>query len=170
MIFFFQSCRPAQSPLEFTSAQIAKKRKTHTAYRRLVLKRWVFAALLTLANALCWAQKPELIVQTGHTHWVRSVAFSPDGKILASGSIDNTVKLWELKTGREIRSLVGHTGDVSSVAFSSDSKILASASYDHTVKVWDLATGNEIRTLTGHTHVVESVALSSDGKILASGS
>jgi serine/threonine protein kinase/Tol biopolymer transport system component len=104
----------------------------------------------------------------GHTSYVWSVAFSPDGKRLASASNDRTVKVWDAVTGQEILSLTGHTGGVSSVAFSLDGKHLASASNDRTVKVWDAATGQEVRTLTGHTGEVYSVAFSPDGKRLAS--
>src|SRR5688572_27491023 len=67
------------------------------------------SALLFLAGGVCSAQKPELVVQTGHSGWVYSVAFSPDGKLLASGSSDQTIKLWDVATGTELRSLRGHT-------------------------------------------------------------
>jgi len=105
----------------------------------------------------------------GHTSWVRSVAFSPDGKLLASGSDDDTIKLWDVATGREVRTLEGHNYAVTSVAFSPDGKLLASGSYKE-IKLWEVATGQEVRTLRGHTDWVKSVAFSPDGKLLASGS
>ena len=83
------------------------------------------------------------------------MAFSPDGTILASGSDNAIVDLWEVNTGREIRTLAGHTGSVLSVAFSPDGNTLASGSVDATVKLWDINTGDEIRTLEGHTEWVE---------------
>ena len=101
---------------------------------------------------------------------MRSVAFSPDGTRLASGSFDNSVRLWDVVTGNEIRRFEGHTDWVLSVAFSPDATRLASGSYDRTVRLWDVATGDEVRRFEGHTEVVYSVAFSPDGTRLASGS
>ena len=72
----------------------------------------------------------------GHTSWVTSVAFSPDGRLLASGSDDQTVKLWDVATGQEVRTLSGHTAPVRSLAFSPDGRLLASGSWDGTVRIW----------------------------------
>src|SRR5450432_1202562 len=99
-----------------------------------------------------------------------SVAFSPDGRTLASGSGNYSIKLWDIASGRELRTLTGHTGIVNSVAFAPGGRTLASASLDHTVKVWDVATGDELRTLRGHSELVLAVAYSPDGRTLASGS
>ena len=107
---------------------------------------------------------------SGHSDYVFSVAFSPDGKVLASGSYDNTIKLWEVKTGRLINTLTGHSDSVSSVAFSPDGQVLASGSLDKTIKLWEVATGRKINSLSGHSHWVYSVAFSPDGQVLASGS
>ena len=106
----------------------------------------------------------------GHSSDVNSVAFSPDGKVLATASDDNTIKLWNLATKQEIRTLKGHSGWIWAVAISPDGKILASGSADKTIKLWNLETGEEIRTLKGHSDGVASVAFSGDGKLLASGS
>ncbi|MEH1931235.1 protein kinase domain-containing protein [Nostoc sp.] len=106
----------------------------------------------------------------GHSNSVYSLAFSPDGKIIASGSFDKTIKLWNVGTGREIYTLQGHSSYVNSVAFSPDGKTLASGSDDKTIKLWDVTTGGQIRTLQGHSSCVQSVAFSPDGKTLASGS
>ncbi|MBD2413541.1 serine/threonine protein kinase [Nostoc calcicola FACHB-389] len=112
---------------------------------------------------------------TGHSRGVLSVAISPDGITLASGSVDKTILLWNLATGKQIPSLTseryantGHSDVVFSVAFSPDSKTLASGSADKTIKLWNLATGEQIPTLTGHSDVVFSVAFSPDGRTLAS--
>ncbi len=101
---------------------------------------------------------------------IYSVAFSPDGKRLVTGSTDHTVTVWDSATGQELLTLRGHSSDVSSVAFSPDGKRLATASFDRAVKLWDAATGQELLTLNGHSSPVSSVAFSPDGKRLATGS
>jgi hypothetical protein len=111
-----------------------------------------------------------LLTVKGHESFVTSVAFSPDGKRLASGSLDKTIKISGAATGQEVLTLKGHESFVTSVAFSPDGKRLASGSEDKTIKLWDAATGQEVLTLKGHESAVFSVAFSSDGKRLASGS
>ncbi|NEP39779.1 MAG: tetratricopeptide repeat protein [Okeania sp. SIO2G4] len=104
-----------------------------------------------------------------HSEGVSCLAISPDGQILASGSYDDTIKLWQLSTGEEISTFTGHSDDVESVAFNPNGEILASGSYDHTIKLWQLSTGKKIRTLRGHSNDIESLAFSPNGQILASG-
>ena len=115
-------------------------------------------------------ETPEVYVQLGHTGWVMSVALSPDGRYLVSGSGDTTIKLWELSSGRELRTFTGHPFPVFSVALSPDGRSLVSGSFDKTIKLWELSSGRELRTFTGHTAPVSSVALSPDGRYLVSGS
>ena len=84
----------------------------------------------------------ELNLITGHTGWVNSVAFNHDGTTIASGSWDNTIRLWNAKNGTHIRTLSGHTGTVFSVAISSDDTTITSGSLDGTVLLWDLTAVN----------------------------
>lgn len=103
-------------------------------------------------------------------HWVNTVAFSADSKILASGSEDGNLYLWDVETGKKIRALIEDAENIFSVAFSSDGKTLASGNSGNTIDLWDITTGEKLKTLTGHTNWVFSVAFSADGRTLASGS
>jgi len=123
-------------------------------------------------------RKPELILQTGHANAVTSVAYSPDGRWLASGSEDQTVILWDPATRHELRSLSEHVGPVRAVAISPDGRRLAAAGGGISITIWDVETGREIRTITGDTTTVgqaqfrlevETLAFSRDGVWLASG-
>ena len=107
---------------------------------------------------------------TGHTDEVISVSFSPDGSMLASGSLDKTVRLWEVSTGIHLRTFRGHSRFVLNVAFSPDGVTLASGSWDGTIRLWEVATGRYLRMFQGHTSYVLNVAFSPDGQTLASGS
>jgi len=127
-------------------------------------------AFLVFATFNCVAQKPELVMQTGHTDWVESVAFSPDGKTLASGSDDETIKLWDVPTGTLLRS-IEHTSRVLLVAFSPDGKRLASiGGTERAIKLWDIATGTELRSINDEERGVSYVypfAFNPNGKALA---
>ena len=109
-------------------------------------------------------------VASQHSGMVWSVAWSPDGQTLASGSSDKSIKLWDVASGQEKATLAGHSGGVVEVAWSPDGKTLASGSQDRSVKLWDSTTGKEQATLAGHSGSVLSVAWSPDGQTLAGGS
>ncbi|MFM6396889.1 MAG: protein kinase domain-containing protein, partial [Planktothrix sp.] len=117
-----------------------------------------------------WQNPICIATLTGHSNYVNSVAFSPDGRTLASGSDDNTIKLWDVQNRRQIATLTGHSHYVIFIAFSPDGRTLASGSRDMTIKLWDVQSQREIATLTGHSKIVWSVAFSPDGRMLASGS
>ncbi|MCT7962505.1 serine/threonine protein kinase [Laspinema sp. D1] len=106
----------------------------------------------------------------GHQDGVWSVALSPRGHILVTGSWDNTIKVWNLATGQLLRTLMGHQEAVWSVAVTADGKTLASGSSDQQIKIWNLRTGQLIHTLTGHSNWVAAVDLSPNGQLIASGS
>ncbi len=110
-----------------------------------------------------------LVTYTGHTDLAFTVAWSPDGTRLASGSQDKTIQIWDAEGGN-LNVYSGHTKSVTFVSWSPDGKRVASASEDHTIRVWDIASGNVVFTCQGHTDVVHSVAWSPHGTRLASGS
>ena len=110
----------------------------------------------------------EILLPEGHADIVTSASYSSDGKHLASGSSDKTVRIWDLENGTS-RVLEGHTDYVASVSYSPDGRYVASGSSDKTVRIWNLENGTS-RVLKGHTHGVQSVSFSPDGRHVASGS
>ncbi|MDZ7970239.1 MAG: WD40 repeat domain-containing protein, partial [Nostoc sp. DedSLP03] len=106
----------------------------------------------------------------GHSSYVNSVAYSPNGQQLASASSDKTIKIWDVSSGQLLKTLTGHSDTVISVAYSPNGQQLASASSDKTIKIWDVSSGQLLKTLTGHSSWVNSVAYSPNGQQLASAS
>ena len=126
--------------------------------------------LLTIFSVNTSAQDVAFTTLEGHGSAVTSVSFSPDGSLLASGSWDATIGLWEVKTGSLLHTLTGHRHSVESVSFSPDGSLLASGSVDATIGLWDVRTGNRLHTLRAHRLEISSVSFSPDGSLLASGS
>lgn len=110
----------------------------------------------------------------GHSNEVRSLVFSPDGKLLATAGGNpgqyGEIKVWDTASGKELRVWRGHRDNIFAIAFSPDGKQLATCSYDKLIKLWDAATGNEVKTLKDHTDPVFALAFSPNGKLLASAS
>jgi WD40 repeat protein len=114
-----------------------------------------------------WAERK---LFAGHTDAVTSVAFSPDGTRILTGSSDKTARLWDVATGKTVATLDGHTSGVSLVAFSPDGARILTGSWDKTARLWDAATGKMLAPLEGHTDTVTSVAFSRDGTRVLTGS
>lgn len=106
----------------------------------------------------------------GHTAFVTSVALSPDGKLALTGSADATARLWNVKTGQELRRFSEHTNIIEGVAFSPDGKVALTGSHDKTARLWDVQTGQEVRRFSGHTAGIIHVAFSPDGKVVLTSS
>ncbi|KAJ5425069.1 hypothetical protein N7465_000139 [Penicillium sp. CMV-2018d] len=113
--------------------------------------------------------RPIISTIVGHNAWVTSVAFSPDGRLMASGSDDTTIKLWDTMTGTIHKTFTGHSLFVTSVAFSPDSKFVASGSYDNNSLILWQTGGTMQKILGNHFNQVTSVAFSPDGELVASG-
>ncbi|MDE0087111.1 MAG: sigma-70 family RNA polymerase sigma factor, partial [Candidatus Poribacteria bacterium] len=151
---------------EGAKARIGKGRADDIAYSpdgtRLAVASYVGIWIYDAHNG------QELDLLTGHTARILSVAFSPDGKTLASGSKDNTIRLWDARTGTYLRTMTGWTDSTTGVVFSPDGKALASGSTDNTIRLWNPQTDTVQKTLVGHTDKILSVVFSQDGKTLAS--
>ena len=122
--------------------------------------------IILLATPLSMAQSLQTIIQRGHDQSVLAVRCSPDSNYVATGSRDRTAKLWELATGREVRTFFGHEGSVNCIDFSADGKRMATSSADKTARVWDVLTGKELFATPPEDKLLTAVAFSPDMKYL----
>ena len=163
------STTPAKPATPSLSAATALE----TSRSKPSLQTWKCVKTFTGHSGLLAGVRSYVKTFTGHSGLsaeVRSVAFSPDSQLIASGSEDSTIKIWNLSTGKEICTLSGHSDVVRSVTFSPDGQTLASGSDDKTIKLWNVETGKEICNWSGHSKEVTTVCISPDGQTLASGS
>lgn len=114
----------------------------------------------------------ELQTLLGNQSWrgshFKTIAFSPDDRLLVSGGLDRTIRIWDTQSAKELQTIRGHLSSVSRVLFSPDGRQVVSASADKTIKFWDVATGECLRSLIGHETNVADASLSPDGRRLAS--
>ncbi len=127
-------------------------------------------AVQSQLDGFAWKRTSLRLSLIDHTGFILSVAFSPDGKYVLTGSNDHTARLWDAATGKKVRVFKGHSDGVSSVAFSPDGKFVLTGSWDKTVRLWDFATGKETRRFKGHALVFSSVAFSPDGRLVVAAS
>jgi WD40 repeat protein len=125
---------------------------------------------LLVGFALHAAQTARINVETGHSEAVTTVAFSPNGRFVLTGSNDNSARAWDLKSRKEVRRFVGHSLPITSLAVSPDGRYLVTGSYDKTFILWDFVSGQLLRRFYGHRDAVQSVAFSPDGSQIVTGS
>ncbi|KAJ8058450.1 hypothetical protein OCU04_012638 [Sclerotinia nivalis] len=136
-------------------------RKTFQEY----IPSWIYKISRTRSS---WSAALQTL--EGHSGLVWSIAFSPDGTKVASGSNDETIRLWDTATGESLQTLKGHSGSVLSIVFSPDGTKVASGSNDKTIRLWDIVTGESLQTFKGHSNLVLSIVFSLDGTKVVSGS
>ena len=172
--------RLAQKAPPIWSKQLLQKLKQEMWIPKAENEREVFEKLKQLSDKCldkiqlisgqtdCQATLTGHITLTGHTHIVNGISFSPDGKILASSSLDKTIRLWQMPNGKLLRTLTGHTYTVNGISFSPDGKILASSSSDKTIRLWQMPDGRPLATLSCYTYGLNKISFSNDGQLLAS--
>jgi len=112
---------------------------------------------------------PALTIKKAHNNWINTIAYSPNGRYLASGGWDNLIKIWDAQTGNCVKTLKGHQSAILDIKFSKDGKTLISSSQDETIKFWSIASGKLVHQITGHSGWIMSISLDAKESILASG-
>ncbi|MTI21009.1 CHAT domain-containing protein [Fulvivirga sp. RKSG066] len=120
--------------------------------------------LTLLLFKLCFAQQLQTVVQRGHNASIKAVAFTKDGKYLLTGSRDKTVKLWEIASGRELRTYYGHESTINDIAISPDGKTFLTSSADKTARLWSIETGEQLQIFEGHKELLTAVDYHPRGK------
>jgi WD40 repeat protein len=132
------------------------------------MKNQLFFLFFLFLSVLSFAQKqePRLVLPVGHTSGVISAVFSPDGKLALTASNDNTARIWDVSTGKELQVLIGNNYCIESAVFSPDGQlVLTTARWDKTARIFEVATGKERQVLSGHNQRVNSAVFSLDGKL-----
>ncbi|ELR70726.1 WD40 repeat protein [Fulvivirga imtechensis AK7] len=130
------------------------------------MKTFTILVISIICTTQLRSQKLETVVQRGHYEAIKAVTFTPDGKNLLTASRDKSIKLWDVASGRELRSFLGHSSTVNDLDVSNDGKYFVSSGADKVARLWEIETGRLIRTFRGHNDLLTTVDLSGDGKQL----
>ena len=161
-----------QALLSRVDESAAKPRRWRVRYslRTLLIFMLLFSAALALREG--WSRPPWQVnhVLKSHKNWILSAAFSPDGRRIVTAGWDDTARVWDSETGRELHVLKGHNSVNCSATFSPDGRHIVTASHDETARVWDGETGHELHVLSGHESGVISATFSPDGRRIVTAS